>query len=275
MSDTISPDDPRALLGEYDAIQAIVAEEAKARRAQEEEKSRRSAAVGKLHDAVYSLISDINQAWVGNPTHRPNWDYHLPRLAAAIVGACQAWREEGRPDTLFDAGPPAWWDSPRTYAQTVFRAAMHGEGEGKVEERLRAAADGDRRELWQWFRDLPQEFLNPPPLEIIGQPTVSDDQSAPPRDGEPLTAKAKLTGGRDWEALVRTLREKFPRLQNLDRDIYWLRLKEEEELSPAKIRDRSLREHPNWPISPNNSGAEVVESALKRLTKAIEKSASS
>jgi hypothetical protein len=168
MSDTVPSDDPSALLDQHNAIQAEAAAEAKARLARREEEARRGAAEGALYTGVYSLIASINKGWPVD-LHRPDWGYWVPCMAKLIVGACHAWLEEGHPATLFGGAPPDEWTYPRRYAQTVLQAAMHGEGEEEIKNRLQVAVDKDCIELWQEFRDLPPTFLRPARDE--GQPS--------------------------------------------------------------------------------------------------------
>jgi hypothetical protein len=72
-------------------------------------------------------------------------------------------------------------------------------------------------------------------------------------------------------ALREALAKRYPKWRNLERDLNFLRLKEEG-LTPAKIRDNCRKEHPEWKLAAGTKGAEVVESALKKTKAKIEKS---
>jgi hypothetical protein len=146
-------DDLNALLSEDDAINAGHATQAEARRTEAERNARIGAAYQELREAVEALHRDLSEDLGGLRPHEPDWDRHVQRIAKAIVNACETWRGADYPDPQ------------RKYALRVFRDTMHGASEEQVRERLQAAADKKKREVWRWFRDLPPTFLWKPPLE--------------------------------------------------------------------------------------------------------------
>jgi hypothetical protein len=75
-----------------------------------------------------------------------------------------------------------------------------------------------------------------------------------------------------YESLVRGLRNRYPRWKWLERDLYFLRLADEEGLGPAAIRDRCRSEHEGWKLKGGHSGREVVEGALKKTRQKIKES---
>jgi hypothetical protein len=185
-------DDPEALLCADDAAEAERLAHAIARQ-QEAERNRR---IGEpyrvLQSAVEDLHHDINQDWLGMREHEPDWARHVQRLAQALTDACQTWRQEGLPETLFDRTIIPKEDSEKRYALLVLRKAMRGAGENELRDLLQKAADKKKRLVWQGFRDIP-------PLLIWPQPVPHEEPPPAPAAGGDTPETGSATAQDLWE----------------------------------------------------------------------------
>jgi transcriptional regulator with XRE-family HTH domain len=148
--------------------------------------------------------------------------------------------------------------------------------------RARVVNDDDRGYRWNWTEGkrgspIPTEQIEA--LEKAGPQLDALDWAADFLErfieecGDRFGNTPAKLGQFNWEALQAKLAKRYPRWRYLGRDLYFYRLEKEEELTPAKIRDQVIEKHPEWKLRQDNSGAEVVESALKRLKIRLEESA--